>query len=76
MLLWDITYRLGAFMENKQSIKQTIKSVAWAFLGVQSDKNRERDFNRGTFSHFIVIGLIGVILFVGALITVVSLVTN
>ncbi|MEW6991876.1 DUF2970 domain-containing protein [Colwelliaceae bacterium 6441] len=59
-----------------QNIRNTIKSVASAFLGVQSDKSRERDFKEGKFSHFVIIGLIGVILFIGTLITVVSLVVN
>jgi hypothetical protein len=59
-----------------QSIRNTIKSVASAFLGVQSNKNREKDFTEGKFSHFVIIGLIGVILFIGTLVVVVSLVLN
>lgn len=59
-------------MKNTQPLKETIKSVAAAFLGVQSNKNRERDFSQGKFSHFVIVGLIAVILFVLALITVVS----
>lgn len=59
-----------------QSIRNTIKSVASAFLGVQSNKDRERDFTEGKFSHFVIIGLIGVILFIGTLVAVVSLVLN
>lgn len=59
-----------------QKIRNTIKSVASAFLGVQSDKNREKDFTEGKFSHFVIIGLLGVILFIGALITIVSIVLN
>jgi len=54
----------------------TVKSVASAFLGVQSNKNRERDFSEGKFSHFVIVGFIGVVLFVGTLITVVSLVID
>lgn len=52
----------------------TAKSVAMAFLGVQSDSNRTRDFNQGKFSHFVIAGLIGVILFVASLVFIVSLV--
>ena len=55
-------------------ITNTIKSVAAAFLGVQSDKNRERDFREGKFSHFVIIGFIGVVLFIGTLVTIVSLI--
>lgn len=36
----------------------TFKSVAAAFFGVQSSKNRKRDFTRGKASHFIVIGIV------------------
>ncbi|MDC1256029.1 DUF2970 domain-containing protein [bacterium] len=54
----------------------TVKSVASAFIGVQSNKNRERDFNEGKFSHFVIVGFIGVVLFIGTLITIVSLVID
>lgn len=52
----------------------TLKSVAAAFFGVQSDKNRNRDFSQGKASHFIIAGLIGVIVFIALLIFAVSLV--
>ncbi len=59
---------------SSQNFKETFKSVGAAFFGVQSDKNRERDFTQGKVSYFIVAGLIAVILFIAALITIVSLV--
>lgn len=52
----------------------TVKSVATAFLGVQSNRNRERDFSQGKFSHFVIVGLLGVALFIGTLVTIVALV--
>jgi hypothetical protein len=52
----------------------TLKSVAAAFLGVQSDKNRNRDFSEGKVSHFIIGGIIGVIIFIALLIFAVNLV--
>ncbi|WP_448249439.1 DUF2970 domain-containing protein [Thalassotalea agariperforans] len=52
----------------------TLKSVAAAFFGVQSDKNRNRDFSQGKASHFIIAGIIGVIVFIALLIFAVSLV--
>lgn len=61
-------------MTKKHSIFTTIKSVAAAFLGVQSNKNREHDFAQGKFSHFVIVGLVAVILFIGSLVTVVTLV--
>ena len=60
--------------EKKNSMKDTIKSVGAAFIGVQSDKNRTKDFNNGKLSHFILAGVLAVILFIGVLITVVSIV--
>ncbi len=56
------------------SLVNTIKSVAAAFFGVQSNKNRERDFSQGKFSHFIIVGILGVIIFIAVLIAIVTLV--
>ena len=52
----------------------TLKSVAAAFFGVQSDKNRNRDFSQGKASHFIIAGIVGVVVFITFLIVVVNLV--
>jgi len=49
-------------------------SVFAAFLGVQSDENRERDFQQGRFSVFVVAGIaltLGFLLTVYALVQVV-----
>ena len=62
-------------MPNKNaSLLNTVKSVAAAFFGVQSNKNRERDFSQGKLSHFIIAGVIGVIAFIAVLIAIVTLV--
>lgn len=53
---------------------QIIGSVFAAGLGVQSSKNRERDFAQGRAGAFIVAGIVFTALFVGAVYTVVSLV--
>ena len=60
--------------DNKNSFKDTAKSVGAAFLGVQSEANRKRDFTQGKFSHFIIAGVIGVVLFIGGLLLIVSVV--
>jgi len=52
----------------------TLKSVGAAFLGVQSDKNRKRDLEEGKLGHFIIVGVIVVLLFITCLIAIVSLV--
>ena len=60
--------------ENTTSLKDTFKSVAAAFFGVQSNKNREKDFTQGKLSHFIIVGVISVVIFIAVLIAVVNLV--
>ena len=57
-----------------QRFRDTFKSVGAAFFGVQSDKNREKDFTQGKFSYFIIAGLIAVVLFIATLVTIVALV--
>ena len=48
----------------RQTLWQTIASVSAAFFGVQSSKNRERDFKHGKAVHFIVIGLVATAVFI------------
>ena len=52
---------------------ETVASVAASFFGVQSSKNRERDFKRGKASHFIVIGLLATGTFITLVILLVRL---
>ena len=56
------------------SLWDVSKSVQAAFLGVQSRKNYERDFQHGKPSQYIIIGLIGVAIFIAILISVVMIV--
>ncbi|GAB6141303.1 hypothetical protein JCM14076_20320 [Methylosoma difficile] len=58
----------------KPTIFEVAKSVIAAFTGVQSDENRERDFQEGSLKTYIVAGLIFTIAFVGGLIILVSVV--
>ena len=58
------------------SLFQTIKSVLWAMLGIQSKENLRRDFTHGTARNFIITGLFFVILFVLSLILIVKLVLH
>ncbi|MGF1643752.1 MAG: DUF2970 domain-containing protein [Thiotrichales bacterium] len=53
-----------------------LKSVAAAFFGVQSARNRERDFAHGKPIHYIVIGLLATGLFVVGVWLIVKLVLN
>jgi len=64
--------------QQKQTLNfwQVVASVVASFLGVQSNHNRERDFQHGKPAHYIIIGLAFVILFVLAIIGVVQLVMH
>lgn len=59
---------------SKPSLLQVVKSVLAAAIGVQSEKNREVDFKQGSLSAYIIVGLIGTVLFILALVTLVSLI--
>lgn len=55
---------------------QVVGSVLAAALGVQSSKNRERDFKQGRAGTFIAAGIIFTLLFIGTVLTVVNLVLD
>ena len=58
--------------KKEPSLLDVTRSVMWAFLGVQKSKNHERDFKHGKPSQYIIVGLIGVAVFVGILIMAVK----
>ncbi len=58
--------------KNTPSLLDVARSVMWAMLGVQKSKNHERDFKHGKPSQYIIVGLIGVAIFITILITVVK----
>jgi hypothetical protein len=61
---------------SKPSILHVVKSVFAALIGVQSNKNREIDFKHGSLPAYIIVGLIGTVLFIFAIMSVVSLVVG
>jgi hypothetical protein len=63
--------------ENKKSGITPLSFIASLFagaFGVQSEKNRERDFEHGKFSHFIIGGIFFAIVFILVVIGIVQLV--
>lgn len=66
--------------DNKNSRRVTpltiIGSLFAGWIGVQSKENRERDFEHGKFSHFIIGGIIFMVLFVLAIVGAVQLVLS
>jgi hypothetical protein len=55
---------------------EVTKSVFAALLGVQSRKNYERDFTHGKPWQYIVIGLVGVVIFIVTVVMVVRIVLS
>jgi len=63
--------------ENKPlTFWEMLQSVLSAALGVQSGKNRARDFSRGKPSHFIMLGVLFTVFFVLTIFGVVKLVLH
>lgn len=58
-------------MSDKPTLWQTLLSVLSSFFGVQSERNRERDFRKGRPLHYILIGLLMAALFVISIILLV-----
>ena len=61
---------------NAPGLWDVTKSVLAAALGVQSKKNYERDFSYGKPWQYIVIGLVGVAIFIAIVISVVRIVLS
>jgi Protein of unknown function (DUF2970) len=62
--------------EKPLTLLEMLQSVMAAAFGVQSGKNRSRDFSRGKPSHFILLGVIFTTLFVLVLLGVVKLILH
>ena len=60
--------------EQAPNLLQVIGSVLAAFFGVQSKKNKERDFQHGNHRVFIAVGLVMTLVFLLSVFTVVQLV--
>jgi len=54
------------------SFLDVARSVLWAMLGVQKNKNYERDFSKGKPWQYVVVGLFGVAIFISILVMVVK----
>lgn len=55
---------------------EMLQSVLSAAIGVQSGKNRSRDFSRGKPSHFIILGVSFTLVFILVIFAVVKLVLH
>lgn len=59
---------------SEMTLLQTTQSVLWAMLGVQSKRNARRDFSKGKFAHFVIIGIGFALVFILTLVSLIQLV--
>ncbi len=59
---------------SKPSLLQIAKSVFAAAIGVQSNKNREQDFQHGSLSAYLIGGVFFTITFIVVIVLIVSMV--
>ncbi len=59
---------------SKPGLWAIVKSVLASFFGVQSQKNRERDFNAGKPLHFIIVAAVMTLVFLLVMAGVVTLI--
>ncbi|WP_439858690.1 DUF2970 domain-containing protein [Pseudomonas sp. MBLB4136] len=62
--------------ERPLTLREMLRSVLAAAFGVQSSKQRARDFSRGKPSHFIILGVLFTLAFVLVLVAVTKLVLH
>jgi len=58
--------------QKSPGIFNVLLSVLAAMVGIQSDANRKRDFEKGRMSHYIFVGIVVVAIFVLTLISIVN----
>jgi hypothetical protein len=59
---------------SKPNLLQIAKSVFAAAVGIQSQKNREQDFQHGSFSSYVIGGVLFTLAFIAIIIFIVSMV--
>ncbi len=65
--------KLLPFLSGAGEFWDVFKSVAASMFGVQTEKNRELDFQKKSLTPFIVIGILFVLGFIGVIMLVVTL---
>jgi len=62
--------------EKRLPMLTVVRSIAAAAFGVQSNRNKERDFSHGNYRHFIIGGLVFTVIFVLTVAFVVQMVLS
>ena len=58
--------------DNKPGMTQVVKAVLGAMAGVQSEQQRQQDFNASSPLPYIIVGIVFTLLFVAMLLALVS----
>lgn len=67
-----MSHDLKAAVQRRGSFGQTARAVAWSFFGVRKSSDQEKDLSQINPVHVIVAGLIGALVFIGALVVLVN----
>ena len=67
---------LAAAVRRKGSFLQTLKAVAWSFLGIRRGRDYDRDVQNLNPVHVIIAGIIGALLFIALLLVAVNWVAS
>jgi hypothetical protein len=54
------------------SLLHTLKAVAWAFIGIRKNSEYQQDLGKLNPFHIVLVAVVGVALFVGALVLLVN----
>jgi hypothetical protein len=65
-----------SFKKQKPSLISVVKSILAAGIGVQSDKNRTRDFEQGNPLTFIIGGIVFTLVFIATIATIIGVVLS
>ena len=65
-----------SFKKQKPSLTSVVKSILAAVIGVQSDKNRTKDFEQGNPLTFIIGGIVFTLVFIATIATIVGFVLS
>ena len=63
-------------MKKKSTFMQSMKAVMWGFLGVRKKSGLLEDVATLSFVHIIIAGVIGALIFMGALLLIVKAVVS
>jgi hypothetical protein len=63
-------------MKKKSSFMRSMKAVMWGFLGVRKKAGLQEDVASLSFVHIIIAGVVGALIFMGALLLIVKAVVS